>query len=200
MKGYPDNNPKTQFGLAKCPVHLVPPSLIRGAAEAWANGAEKYGPFNWREKMISATVYYAAAVRHLTDWYDRIDSDDCAPDSGVHHVKHAVACLGMILDVMGSPLFNDNRPPGVKKCPVATTSNTKKPTKSSAGSLKNGKSATKRDMPSKRPAKSIKATESMSTTAILLRRAAATRRRTGGSAAGTRNRSEGDLDKKARPI
>jgi hypothetical protein len=112
---YPDNNPKTAFGLAKAPVHLVPPALIRGAAEAWANGAEKYGPFNWREHKISSTVYYAACLRHLTDWYDRVDANDCAPDSKVHHLKHAVACLGMLLDTLGSDKLNDNRPP---RCPA----------------------------------------------------------------------------------
>jgi hypothetical protein len=113
-EGYPDDNPKTQFGLAKTPMHLVPPAAIRGLAEAFANGAKKYGPFNWREKKISSTVYYAAALRHLTDWYDRIDADDAAPDSGVHHLKHAMACLAMILDTKDTTLLNDDRPVGVK--------------------------------------------------------------------------------------
>lgn len=108
---YPDDNPKTEFGLAKCPIHLVPPKAIRGMAEAWANGAEKYGPFNWREHKISSTVYYGAAIRHLLDWYDRVDVDDCAPDSHVHHLKHAMACIGMIVDVLGTTMLNDNRPP-----------------------------------------------------------------------------------------
>lgn len=110
IMSYPDNNPKTAFGLAKCPVDLCPPALTRGAAEAFANGAAKYGAYNWREKMISSTVYYAAFMRHAQDWFDRVDADDCAPDSGVHHLKHAAACIGMILDTMGSPLLNDNRP------------------------------------------------------------------------------------------
>lgn len=107
---YPDNNPKTQFGLAKTPMHLVPAAAVRGMAEAFANGAEKYGPYNWREKKISSTVYYAACLRHLTDWFDRIDEGDVAPDSKVHHIKHAMACLAMILDTIGSELLNDNRP------------------------------------------------------------------------------------------
>jgi hypothetical protein len=114
-KGYPDNNPKTQFGIAKTPMHLVPPAAIRGLAEAFANGADKYGAFNWREKKISSTVYYAAAMRHLTDWFDRIDEGDVAPDSNVHHLKHAMACLAMILDTLDSELLNDNRPIAVKR-------------------------------------------------------------------------------------
>ena len=119
---YPDDNPKTAFGLAKTPLHLVPPALMRGAAEAWANGAEKYGPFNWRKDRISSTVYYAACLRHLMDWYDRDDENDCAPDSGVHHLKHAAACIGMLLDVMGSELLNDNRPPKVRAAPQSPRS------------------------------------------------------------------------------
>lgn len=113
MSGYPDNNPKTARGALKIPMDLVPPALAKGAAEAFANGASKYGPYNWREKMISSSVYFAAVKRHLDDWWDRVDHDDCAPDSHVHHLKHAAACIGMLLDTMNSPLLNDNRPPRV---------------------------------------------------------------------------------------
>ncbi len=115
MKSYPDNNPKTAEGAKKVPLDLVPPALEAGAAEAFANGAAKYGPYNWREAQISSSVYYAAVKRHLKDWWDRIDADDCAPDSQVHHLKHAAACIGMLLDTMGSPLLNDNRPPRVNR-------------------------------------------------------------------------------------
>lgn len=112
---YPDNNPKTAFGMAKIPMDLCPPALTRGAAEAFANGAAKYGAYNWREKMISSSVYYAACKRHLDDWWDRVDENDVAPDSLVHHLKHAAACIGMILDTMNSELLNDNRPPKVTR-------------------------------------------------------------------------------------
>lgn len=111
---YPDNNPKTVQGLKKTPLHLVPPALERGAAEAFANGAAKYGPYNWRIAMISSSVYYAACKRHLDDWWDRVDRGDLAPDSFVHHLKHAAACIAMLLDTMGSPLLNDDRPPRVE--------------------------------------------------------------------------------------
>lgn len=112
-EGYPDNNPKTVFGLAKLPMHSVPAAAIRSLAEALGDGVKKYGLFNWRSKKVSATVYYAAAMRHLTDWYDRTDANDEAPDSKIHHLKHAMACLAIILDTMGTELMNDDRPPGV---------------------------------------------------------------------------------------
>lgn len=112
---YPDDNPKTQFGLKKTPMHLVPPEAIRQMALAFANGADKYGPFNWREHTVSSTVYYAACMRHLTDWFDGVDVDDKAPDSGVHHLGHALACIAIILDakICGEGKLNDNRPPSV---------------------------------------------------------------------------------------
>ena len=113
MREYPDNNPKTEFGMKKVPLDLVPPALAEGAAEAFANGAAKYGAYNWRTAKISSTVYYAAVLRHLHKWYDRVDSEDLATDSNVHHLKHAAACIGMLLDTIGSPLLNDNRPPKV---------------------------------------------------------------------------------------
>ena len=182
---YPDNNPKTQFGLKKAPLHLVPPALELGAAEAFQNGADKYGPFNWRDHQISATVYYAACKRHLDDWFDRKDPDDAAPDSGIHHIKHAAACLAMILDVMGSEMFNDNRPTRRPTCPANITSSTKKPTKSSPESSKSERSATKHATSSKRRAKSTKATGLISTIGIPLQRADRMLRRIGESEAAT---------------
>lgn len=106
--GYPDNNPKTAFGLAKIPLHLVPPSSLHALANAFADGAEKYGPFNWREKAISSTVYYAAVMRHLTAWFD---GEEVAQDSGKPHLDHALACIAMLIDGKSVGKLNDNRPP-----------------------------------------------------------------------------------------
>lgn len=108
VPGYPDDNPKTKFGMAKIPLHLVPPSAIHALALGFSDGAPKYGPFNWREKTISSTVYYGAVLRHLTAWYD---GEDLAPDSGKPHLAHAMACLAMIIDGQSVGKLNDNRPP-----------------------------------------------------------------------------------------
>lgn len=110
--GYPDNNPKTAFGMAKTPLDLIPPEMLNHVARAFANGAAKYGPYNWRTAKISSSVYYAAAMRHLTAWWER---EEVAPDSGVHHLGHVGACLAMILDTQHSDLLNDNRPPRVER-------------------------------------------------------------------------------------
>lgn len=109
---YPDNNPKTAFGMAKTPLDLVPTELINHVAQAFANGAAKYGPYNWRTAKISSSVYYAAAMRHLMAWWE---GEEKAADSGVHHLGHAGACIAMILDTQHTPLLNDNRPPKVER-------------------------------------------------------------------------------------
>lgn len=106
--GYPDNNPKTAFGAKKIPLEYVPPSAIHALAEAFADGAKKYGPYNWREKSISSSVYYGAAIRHLTAWWD---GEDLAEDSGIAHLHHALACLAMLIDGKSVGKLNDNRPP-----------------------------------------------------------------------------------------
>jgi hypothetical protein len=100
-------NPKDVFGSSKCPLHLVPSAAIK--AEAWAmqSGADKYGAWNWRECNVRSTVYMSAALRHIYAWFDGQDSDG---DSGVHHLGHARACLGLILDSIENECLMDDRP------------------------------------------------------------------------------------------
>jgi len=108
---YPDNNPKTAFGALKPQIDKVPPALLIATAKAMAQGAEKYGPYNWREKKISSSVYYAAFMRHVIAWWEREDND---PDSGGPHLGHACACLALLLDTIGTDLLNDDRPKRIR--------------------------------------------------------------------------------------
>lgn len=100
-------NPKDLIGAKKAPLGLVPPALIIGAAEAMENGASKYGPFNWRDYPVQAMTYVEAALRHLLAY---VDGEDDAPDTGIHHVKHAIAGLGILLDSLEGGQLIDNRP------------------------------------------------------------------------------------------
>lgn len=106
-RGYPDNNPKTAAGASKVPLHLVPPSAKHYLALALADGARKYGPYNWRDAAISVSVYRAAMERHMDAFWD---GEDYAADSGVHHVAHAMACCALILDAMSVGKLHDDRP------------------------------------------------------------------------------------------
>lgn len=102
-------NPKDRFGLKKPPLHLIPAVAELHEAMAFGDGARKYGPYNWREKNVIASIYVAAALRHIKAWYD---GQECAEDSGVHHLGHARACLAIILDAQAMPIstLEDDRP------------------------------------------------------------------------------------------
>lgn len=100
-------NPKDRIGDLKPQLHLVPAALSIYASQAMANGAAKYGPFNWREHPVKAHVYIAALFRHLHSWYD---GENHAKDSGVHHLAHAAAGLAILLDAMATGNLIDDRP------------------------------------------------------------------------------------------
>lgn len=104
---YRNNDPKGALGALKIPLHLVPPSAIHGLAEALADGARKYGPYNWRDNNVSATTYISALKRHVDAWFD---GEEVASDSLVHHLKHAGACIAIVLDAMSIGTLVDDRP------------------------------------------------------------------------------------------
>jgi hypothetical protein len=105
--GYPDDNPKTVIGLTKPAIHSVPPVAIFELGQAMADGEAKYGLMNYREKKVSASVYYDAAMRHLMKWWDGEEVD---PDTGIKHLSYAMACAAILLDAETLGQLNDNRP------------------------------------------------------------------------------------------
>jgi hypothetical protein len=102
-----DNNPKTRMGALKLPLHLVPPSAKAFLAMAMEDGANKYGPYNYREEKVSISTYYAAAQRHLDSFWD---GENIAEDSNIHHIAHAMACCAIILDAATCGTLIDDRP------------------------------------------------------------------------------------------
>jgi len=104
---YPDDNPKTAIGVTKPALHVIPPVALLHLGKAMADGKRKYGLMNWREKRVSSSVYYDAALRHLLSWFD---GEEVAQDSGVHHLAHAMACMGILLDAQATGNLNDDRP------------------------------------------------------------------------------------------
>lgn len=104
---YPDDNPKTAVGASKVPLHLVPPVAAHYMALAFKDGAAKYGPYNWREHTVSASVYYGAMRRHMDAWWD---GENLSQDALVHHLGHVMACCAIVLDAMTIGKLNDDRP------------------------------------------------------------------------------------------
>lgn len=111
-KPYPDGNPKTAMGMKKPDPSVIPPCAILHLATAMMNGAEKYGPFNWRDQPISTRPYVAAAMRHLLSFLDGEDysSDTTAAGAPVHHLAHVMACCAIVLDAASVETLSDNRP------------------------------------------------------------------------------------------
>lgn len=100
-------NPKDKIGASKPDLSLIPPAALVHEAMAMADGGRKYGPYNWREEPVQAMTYIAAALRHLGQY---LDGQDIDPKSLVHHLGHARACCGILLDAAECGALIDNRP------------------------------------------------------------------------------------------
>lgn len=100
-------NPKDRLGKLKPQLHLIPAAANIHESMAMGDGASKYGPYNWRDKTVAASIYVGACKRHLDAWFDR---EENARDSGVHHLGHARACLGILLDAQSLGQMVDDRP------------------------------------------------------------------------------------------
>lgn len=103
-----DANPKDLVGQNKVPLFsVVPPSSLIAEGIVMRHGAEKYGPYNWREKSVQISIYIDAAMRHISAYWDGEDIDK---DSGISHLFHAKAGLGVLIDAIESGKVIDNRP------------------------------------------------------------------------------------------
>lgn len=101
-------NPKDMAAVSKLPVHFVPPILQVYAAIGFAEGAYKYGAYNWRPGGARASIYYSALFRHMAKWWNGEDLD---PSTGVPHLANAISCLGIIVDALEQGCLVDDRPP-----------------------------------------------------------------------------------------
>lgn len=100
-------NPKDLVGKTKVDLALVPPASLIEQARAMQNGARKYGAYNWREKKVLSMIYLSAAKRHLDAW---LDGEELSSDAQIHHLGHALACIGILVDAMHNGNLIDNRP------------------------------------------------------------------------------------------
>jgi hypothetical protein len=100
-------NPKDLQGVKKVSLTKLPAIAIAHGAHAMMDGAAKYGPYNWRDKKVIASIYVDAASRHLLSWFE---GEEDAEDSGVHHLGHAIACCAILLDALETGNLVDDRP------------------------------------------------------------------------------------------
>lgn len=100
-------NPKDLVGNTKVSLTKFPAIGTIQGAMAMMDGAVKYGPYNWRDKAVIASIYIDAAKRHMDDWFE---GQEKASDSQVHHLGHAIACCAILLDAQWTGNLVDDRP------------------------------------------------------------------------------------------
>jgi len=100
------NDPKGQAGSLKAPLGLVPPYAMEQTAWVHNLGAEKYGPWNWRETGVCASTYVNAILRHLNAWRDGEDLD---PESGITHLAHIACSANILMDAEVCGKLQDDR-------------------------------------------------------------------------------------------
>lgn len=101
-------NPKDRIGSSKLPVSLVPDTVSILAAQAFAEGASKYGAYNWRAAGVRLSIYMEAMRRHQMklwngEWADK--------KTKVPHLASIIACCGIIEDARACGKLTDDRPP-----------------------------------------------------------------------------------------
>jgi hypothetical protein len=82
----------------KDPWDLLPTHALRCVVRVLAFGARKYAPDAWRHVPDARRRYYAAALRHVTSWWEGEHAD---PESGEPHLAHAACCLLFLLALEG---------------------------------------------------------------------------------------------------
>jgi len=99
-------NPKDAVGSSKLPIHLWPETATIMGTMGLLEGMLKYGRSNWREAGVRASIYVDALRRHIGAWFE---GEDNAPDSGLPHLAHALACLAILVDAEAAGQLYDDR-------------------------------------------------------------------------------------------
>jgi hypothetical protein len=104
------SNPKDAIGSEKVPFSTVPQPVVAEIGLGMLEGAVKYRRHNYRVVGVRSSVYFDAAMRHLTAWWEGQDVD---PDSGLSHITKALSTLTVLRDAMLNDKLSDDRPPPV---------------------------------------------------------------------------------------
>lgn len=99
-------NPKQAFGDKKPDLRLLPLSGQLAQWEAHKDGANKYGPFNWRINAVEANTYINAALRHLQLY---AAGEERARDTNVSNLGAVMACCAILIDAEKHSKLIDNR-------------------------------------------------------------------------------------------
>lgn len=93
------------FDEGKPDLSLIPYAAEVMMAEAFSYGSKKYGRYNYC-KGHDLSQLIASAKRHISKFYGGEDKD---PESGVHHLGHAMVNLAMIAQQLELGTLVDDR-------------------------------------------------------------------------------------------
>jgi hypothetical protein len=94
-----------KYNKGKPILSLVPRALKEGVAKALEFGADKYGRDNYKTGF-PYTILADAVERHMTK---AVDGEDYDEESGLLHLEHAAATIGMMLECARLHTLEDNR-------------------------------------------------------------------------------------------
>jgi hypothetical protein len=99
-------NKKYAAAAKKPTLEYVPRIALYALGAAMADGAYKYGKFNWRETDVNVDIFIEAMQRHLAAY---AEGEDYATDSGIHHLAHVMAGAAIVLDGIYMGVLTDTR-------------------------------------------------------------------------------------------
>ena len=103
------SNPKDLIGQTKPGLRSISPVAMLEEGIIMQDGADKYGPFNWQDKPIQASIYYDAMMRHLLAWYTGQNVDPHSKSGGLN-LAAVRACAGILIDAQATGTIIDDRP------------------------------------------------------------------------------------------
>jgi len=98
----------TKHDNGKPDLSLLPSVFVKEVARALMYGEKKYGRYNF-EKGFDTHRLLGACLRHVYAWNEGEDTD---PESGISHLAHAAASLGMLLRCLELGAATDTRSRG----------------------------------------------------------------------------------------
>ena len=91
----------------KVSLSLVPLHLLAGCARVFMGGRLKYSDWNWAKGM-NWNIPFDCLMRHLFKWW--FFGEDTDPESGEHHLDHAICNLLMLRHYIETYNAGDVRP------------------------------------------------------------------------------------------
>lgn len=101
-----DTNPKRQYGVSSVPLNMWSPLASAYGALGLYNGGLKYGKANFTNTPVEASIYIAAAFRHLSAWAAGQEDD---PVDGVPNLGGVLANIAILLEARAAGTLIDDR-------------------------------------------------------------------------------------------